>query len=259
MKTLDRVLDRNGTVRPRVNSCWRTRTDQFNQKSIRIDKPNHFFAEPRQHFLRSDVLDLESVEPVTNRVRRNSERGCFDLAGAASSTPRARPWKKCEDRSRRAAVVAEIEMITSWIIEIDRAFDESQTEKADIKVEVPLRIAGNCGDVMKAANFVFHQATITSFVVQLMATRGSAWTDIWLKSTPRGRFGLPCAPASTGPTGCADAKRPIGRPPPDAERDTSDDQTPGFDLRDEGRRINSVRPSSRFRKGARCRATYSTS
>src|SRR5204862_6633375 len=83
--------------------------------------------------------------------------------------------KKCEDRSRRATVVAEIEMITSWVIEINRAFDESQTEKADIKVEVPLRIAGNCGDVMKAANFVFHQATITSFVVQLMATRGSAW------------------------------------------------------------------------------------
>jgi len=51
-------------------------------------------------------------------------------------------------------------MITSRVVEIDGALDETQTEKSDIKIEVPLRIAGDRSNVMKATNFVFHQATM---------------------------------------------------------------------------------------------------
>jgi hypothetical protein len=48
-------------------------------------------------------------------------------------------------------------MIGSRIVEIDGAFDETQTEKPDIKIEVPLRIAGDRSDVMKSTNLVVHQ------------------------------------------------------------------------------------------------------
>ena len=128
---MKRVLDRNWAVRPRLDVCRRHAcrySDQLNQKSIRINKPNYFFTESRRRLLRGDMVLLEALQPITDRVRRNRERGRFDLAGAAASAPRARPRKKCENRSRRAAVVAEIEMITSRIVKIDRAFDETQTE-----------------------------------------------------------------------------------------------------------------------------------
>ena len=151
-------------MRPRLDVCRRHAcrySDQLNQKSIRINKPNYFFAEARRHFLSGDVVLLETFQPITERVRRNRERGRFDLAGAAASAPRARPRKKCQDCSRRAAVVAEIEMITSRIVEIDRALDETQPEKSHVKIEVPLRIAGYRSNVMKSANFVFHHLTMS--------------------------------------------------------------------------------------------------
>ena len=48
-------------------------------------------------------------------------------------------------------------MIRSRIIKVHRALNESQTEKPDIKVEVPLRIAGDRSDVMQSGNFAVHQ------------------------------------------------------------------------------------------------------
>src|SRR4029077_12645478 len=124
-------------------------------------KPNYFFTERRRRSLGCDMVLLKALQPVTDRVRRNLERRRFDLAGAANSAARPRPGKECENRSRRAAVVAEIKVITSRIVEIDSALDETETEKSDIKIEVPLRIGGNRSNVMEAANFVFHQATMS--------------------------------------------------------------------------------------------------
>src|SRR5438552_17865738 len=98
---------------------------------------------------------LKALQPVTDRVRRNLERRRFDLAGPANSAARPRPGKECENRSRRAAVVAEIKMITSRIVEIDCALDETQPEKADIEIKIVLGIAGDRRHVMEAAKFVF--------------------------------------------------------------------------------------------------------
>jgi hypothetical protein len=47
-------------------------------------------------------------------------------------------------------------MIRSRIVEIDGAFDETQTEKSHIKIEIPLRIARDRSDMMKATNFNIH-------------------------------------------------------------------------------------------------------
>ena len=48
-------------------------------------------------------------------------------------------------------------MVSSRIIKIHRALHETQTEKPDIKIEVPLRIAGDRSDVMKSRDFIVHQ------------------------------------------------------------------------------------------------------
>ena len=52
-------------------------------------------------------------------------------------------------------------MITSGVIEIDGALDETQTKQSDIEIKIALWIAGDRGDVMQAANFVFHQVTMS--------------------------------------------------------------------------------------------------
>jgi hypothetical protein len=49
-------------------------------------------------------------------------------------------------------------MVRSRIIKIHCALEETQTEKPDIKVQVPLRIARNRSDVMKSRDFSVHQA-----------------------------------------------------------------------------------------------------
>jgi hypothetical protein len=48
-------------------------------------------------------------------------------------------------------------MVRSRIIKIHRAFDETQTKKPDIKIEVPLRIARDRSNVMKSRDFDVHQ------------------------------------------------------------------------------------------------------
>ena len=59
---------------------------------------------------------------------------------------------------RACRAIAEIKMVRSWIFKIHRALDETQTDKPDIKIEVPLRIGGDRSDVMQSRDFAVHQA-----------------------------------------------------------------------------------------------------
>jgi hypothetical protein len=55
-------------------------------------------------------------------------------------------------------------MVRSRIVKIDGALYETQTEKRDVKIEVPLRIAGDRSDVMQSRNLTVHDdLPITSF------------------------------------------------------------------------------------------------
>src|SRR5947199_7232734 len=103
------------------------------------------------------MVSLESIQPVTNRIRRNCKRCRFDLAGAATPASGSRPREKGENCSGRTAIIAEVKMVRSRIIKIHRALHEPQTEKPDIKIEVPLWIARDRGDVMNSRDFAVHQ------------------------------------------------------------------------------------------------------
>src|SRR5881397_84226 len=72
------------------------------------------------------------------------------------SAPCAWPGKECQDRPRHSSCIAKVEMISARIIEIDRAFDQTQPEQSDVEIQVTLRIAGNSGDVMKSGDFLVH-------------------------------------------------------------------------------------------------------
>src|SRR5947209_4896680 len=91
---------------------------------------------------------VESLAPVCHRSGRNGESGGYDLSGAARSAPSTGPRKKRENSSGRANMISEIKVVSTGIIEVNRAFHQSETQKFRIKVEVRLGIAGYRSDVM---------------------------------------------------------------------------------------------------------------
>src|SRR6266513_6552992 len=106
------------------------------------------------------MVFFETVQPVADRVWWNGESSRFDLTGATNPAARPRPQKERQNSSWCAARVAEIEMIRSRIIEIDRAFHEAKTEKSHIEVQVSLRIAGDRSHMVKSGNLV-HQHNVS--------------------------------------------------------------------------------------------------
>jgi len=57
-------------------------------------------------------------------------------------------------------------MITSRVVVIDGLFDETQSERADIEIEVSLRIAGDGRYVMEARDFQMVYARVASAPVR---------------------------------------------------------------------------------------------
>jgi hypothetical protein len=59
------------------------------------------------------------------------------FADATAAGRSCRPREERQDRARTAGLVAVIEVIGRWIIEVDRFFDEAQAEVARVEVEIP--------------------------------------------------------------------------------------------------------------------------
>jgi hypothetical protein len=72
------------------------------------------------------------------------------------SAPCAWPGKECQDRPRRSACIAKVEMISARIVEIDRALDQTQPKQSDVEIHVSLRLTGDGGNVMKSGDFFVH-------------------------------------------------------------------------------------------------------
>src|SRR5947199_8375513 len=73
------------------------------------------------------------------------------------SAPCAWPGKECQNGSRGASCIAKVEMISARVIEIDRALDQTQPKQSDVESQVPLRVAGDGGDVMKSGDSLLHR------------------------------------------------------------------------------------------------------
>jgi|SRR6266404_5921916 len=93
------------------------------------------------------------IAPVIEGSLRNGEAGGDNLTVAARATPRARPRKECDDCSGSAGSIAKVKVIRRRVVEVDRAFHQTQTEYLSIEVEVTLRIARDGRDVMNAKKF----------------------------------------------------------------------------------------------------------
>ena len=98
------------------------------------------------------MMFFETIQPVLDRLWWNGESSRFDLTGTTNPTASTWPRKKCQDCSGCASRVPEIEVISTRVIEIDRAFHETQTQNSDVKIQIALGIARNRSNVMKSGD-----------------------------------------------------------------------------------------------------------
>jgi hypothetical protein len=74
------------------------------------------------------------------------------LAGAHLTFDRVLPGKEGEHRAGAAGLVAVIEVIGPGVVEVDRALDQPQAQRACIEIQVSQRVAGNGRDVVQAGH-----------------------------------------------------------------------------------------------------------
>jgi hypothetical protein len=76
------------------------------------------------------------MSPVSDRGGRNPERCLFGEAHAIAARRRVLPREEREDRAGMTLLVAVIEMIGGWIVEIDGLLHQPQPERAGVEVDV---------------------------------------------------------------------------------------------------------------------------
>src|SRR6202030_3900585 len=103
--------------------------------------------EPRL-LLGHDPFVGEPLFPEFERAFGNGEGNFLRFAGAVLARRHVFPKKKGQRRAGRADLVAEIKVPGAGIIEIDRALDEAQPQRAAVEGDMPLRLAGDRRDVM---------------------------------------------------------------------------------------------------------------
>jgi hypothetical protein len=101
-------------------------------------------------------LPDEPLDPESDRARKDGERGDGDLATALSTAPRVRPREKGENAARTSCLVAEVEVVGSGIVEVDRSLYQSKAESSRIEIKIALGIAGDAGDVMDTGSAETH-------------------------------------------------------------------------------------------------------
>src|SRR5947207_13260262 len=97
------------------------------------------------------------------------------------STPCAGPGKECQNCSRRASCIAKVEMISARVIEIDRSLDQTQPKQSDVEIQVPLRVSGGGGDVMKSGDSLvlrYHKRSTICHVANIFANLVPQFTTI---------------------------------------------------------------------------------
>ena len=97
-----------------------------------------------------DALLDEAVRPVADRAFRHAEHRLLRLPDAEPARARLLPGEEGQDRAGLAGLVAVIEVIGAWIVEVDGLLDQPQAERPGVEIEVPARGARDAGDVMDA-------------------------------------------------------------------------------------------------------------
>src|SRR5437762_543933 len=153
---MDRVVARNaGRAGPRRSGFGPGVADDLEHQPVGVGKGEHLLgvkalrSAPRRTLIH-DAVPNETLDPETDRARQHRERRHRHLPRPDATASRPGPGKEGHDAARRTDFVTVVEVVGLRIVEVDRALHEPQSEESGIEVDVPLRIAGDRGDVVKA-------------------------------------------------------------------------------------------------------------
>src|SRR6478672_10319021 len=77
-----------------------------------------------------------------------------------ASTPRAGPREEGHDRARTSGLVTIIKVVGTGVVEIDGLLHQPHSKEAGIKIEVRLRVRGDCRHVMNAQDRRTHEVSM---------------------------------------------------------------------------------------------------
>ena len=86
----------------------------------------------------------------------NTEGGGRGFSYAQAAAGGMGPGEEGEDGSRRAGIIAKVEVVGSGIVKVDGAFDETKPQHLGVEVKIALRVGSNRCYVMQANDGFWH-------------------------------------------------------------------------------------------------------
>jgi hypothetical protein len=120
------------------------------------------------------MISDETLDPEPDGAWKDRKRCDGNLARSLTSTAGIRPRKKRHDASGGAFRIAEIEVISGRVVEVDGSLDEPQSEDASVEVEITLWVACYPCDVMDAGSCKSHGNRDIRVSTEVFATEGNA-------------------------------------------------------------------------------------
>ena len=91
------------------------------------------------------------------------------MTTALPATTSVGPREKSEDATRTSLLVTEVEVVRRGIVEVDGPLDEPEAKSAGVKVEIPLRITGDAGDMMDTGSTEAHRTDSCLALLRILA------------------------------------------------------------------------------------------
>ena len=90
----------------------------------------------------------EPVDPGADGGAGDHERGLLGLAGPSTAAAGLSDREEGQDRPRLPRLVAVIEVVGAWIVEVDGLLHEPQAQNLPVEIEVALGRTGEGRDVV---------------------------------------------------------------------------------------------------------------
>jgi hypothetical protein len=124
--------------------------DEFDGEAVGVAEGEDGFAEPFDAVVVVDAVVVEALLPVVEAALGHAEGRPRDLTGTDLPAGHPLPREEGHARAGRPLSVGEKEVVGRGVVLVDRALDQSETERLDPEVHVLLGVARDTGDVVDA-------------------------------------------------------------------------------------------------------------
>src|SRR5438270_1834050 len=161
---MDGQFPGHSTFIVKIDIIQMSRLNHFQRQPVGIAQANSSCAKARRKRFTKNVVLVEARLPKTDGVLGNRETDHVHLSGSAAAAARSRPGEKSDSGSGLSRAIAKIEMIRGRVIKIDRPLSKTKPKQTRIEIYVPLRIAGDGGDMMDPAKLHSTRLTVSPLI-----------------------------------------------------------------------------------------------